>query len=260
MGLSLSTLGSIVGTALGGPVGAALGGMLGAAADGSGARGMLAGGLGGYALGAGVQGLGFGPGAAATSATMPASAVTSAAIPVPGPHAMVPPSMPQGPPSVLSAPSPSVGGTGIAALSPQNIGPPRGAVYAAQQATPASVPVPGFNPKITDVKGPAPFLGGGNTTQPAQAQNLVPSTEDKPFWESPWMKYGLGGLMLAGMFEEPEYDDIHSPEPRPSIVDQYYADVAEFGADNVPIPPQLRATPASRRHDFGSRRSAVRRV
>jgi len=82
---------------------------------------------------------------------------------------------------------------------------------------------------------------------------------ETPFWESDMMKYGIGGVMLAGMLEDPNYDTVRSPDAEPSVVDQYYADVAEHGEGNVPLPTELQPVPASRVNNFGSKRLGAKR-
>ena len=90
------------------------------------------------------------------------------------------------------------------------------------------------------------------------AANQTAATE-APFWESDMMKYGSGIALLAGLMEDPNYETVKSPKERPSQVDQYYADVAEFGEGNVPVPAALQAPPPSRVNNYGSKRLGAKR-
>ena len=56
------------------------------------------------------------------------------------------------------------------------------------------------------------------------------------------------------MFEDPEYDNYDAGPPRPSVVDEYYADVAEHGIENVPVPTQLQPPPPSQVPNYGRRK------
>ena len=102
---------------------------------------------------------------------------------------------------------------------------------------------------------------------PTKVAGQVPSAASQaaateaPFWESDMMKYGIGGLLgyevLFG--NDPNYETVRSPDAEPSVVDQYYADVAEYGEGNVPLPTELQPAPASRVNNFGSKRLGAKR-
>jgi hypothetical protein len=232
-GVADSGLGSVIGFALGGPVGAAIGGGIGGLISGGDLRSGLTGAAGGYALGAMASGMGVPTMANAAPAMATAAPVGGMA----------------GSTAAMSA-APTVGRTGIAALT----------------AKPDAAW--GVNPRnIYD--SPMDHLTMSGFTTPAQqtlqnsAENYFPvtSTEydfdndwggvgtastDKPFWESNLMKLGIGGALLAGIFEDPDYEDVYSPEPAWSEVDELYGG-------------PLAKAPASRRHTFGSRRSSLGR-
>jgi len=52
-------------------------------------------------------------------------------------------------------------------------------------------------------------------------------------FDSPWMKYGLGALMLAGAGEDPNYQTIQSPSIPQSPTDKFYTDVNLYGYDKA---------------------------
>ena len=110
---------------------------------------------------------------------------------------------------------------------------------------------------------PAPDISYATGTEspliPPTGIETITDGVDKPFWESDYMKYGLGAALVAGMFEDPEYDNFDAGPPRPSVVSEYYADVAEHGVENVPVPTQLQPPPPSQRNNYGSKRSSLGR-
>jgi hypothetical protein len=204
-----SPVGTIIGYALGGPVGAMAAGAIGGGLSGGGLSGMAAGALGGY--GVGTMGSSMGIPSLVSPANAAANAATGAA------SWGVNPRHAYGSPMDAMV-MPTVGDVGAS-----NIG-----LYSTPEILNHDV---WTTPTVP-------------TTSASQA--TLETAAEKPFWESDWMKYGTGIALLAGMFEDPDYDIIDPPSPEPSVVSQAYGG-------------ELAAAPASRRHTFGSKRSALNR-
>lgn len=248
--LGNSTVGAIIGAVLapytGGASmawGGAIGGAIGGGYEG-GTQGALQGGMQGYMLGSGIGSL---SGSTASAAPIKAAgappSVSATPAPAPGIGAAPPP------PSALPPNPTGSGFAGQVGIQNSNVG------VAALNAP--SIPAPPVVSAQLPAAKPAPA-----TVAPQQP--VVPNTVAEAPADVPWHRSKatqvLSGLpYLLGLGEDPNYDDVYSPDPEPSVVDEYYDDVAKYGIANVPVPPELRRTPAARRTDFGSKRSTLKR-
>jgi len=157
-----------------------------------------------------------------------------------------------------------------AAGVPRNIGPPRGIASTLSTPTMASaVPNPmqsGFSaPNIgpmgtSGFSAPNPVGSTGpsvpnpvSRTQMQAVPDAGAGAENVPWFKEDWFKYASGVPYLLGMFEKPNYQTVEAPERRPTVVDRYYADVAKYGVENVPVPAELAPPPSDRVPTWGMR-------
>jgi hypothetical protein len=234
---------STVGYALFGPMGAKIGGMLSGAVTaqqnnqnalmGGGMGWLAGGGIGNLAGQIGVPSNLVGSAMQTTPSNFGAQIGQMAA--APGPHASV--ELDQWTPAYGDMPESFVnsqGGVGnkhVWGVNPRF--PPGGGIN--QIASPRNIgPIPrGPIPREinTDSFFPIEQEGISSDLDLSEIANFYPKTnEDRPFWESDWMKYGTGIALLAGMLEEPEWETIDPPSL-----------------------PEYKPTPKSARHTFGSR-------